>query len=72
MNRKYRKELPKLSILPTERITGIYIIPDKKYDGFWGKNGYKSYDFIFEGQKKENDRYSFIKYGWLHWERRCY
>lgn len=60
MNRKYRKELKKLQEKPKCRITGIYIIPCKAYNGFWGKNGYKSFDFIFE---KCNE-----KIGWCHWE----
>ena len=60
MNRKYRKELKKLQEKPKCRISGIYIIPYKAYDGFWGKNGYKSFDFIFE---EDNE-----KIGWCHWE----
>ena len=61
MDRKYRKELPELKEKPTEQINGIYIIPDKAYNGFWGKNGYKSFDFIFENDKGK-------KIGWCHWE----
>lgn len=61
MNRKYRKELKELKTKPTEQINGIYIIPYKPYNGFWGKNGYKSYDFIFENNRGE-------KIGWCHWE----
>ena len=61
MNRNYRKELPKLNKLPNKKINGIYIIPDKAYNGFWGKNGFKSFDFIFEAEKGE-------KLGWCHWE----
>lgn len=60
MNRKYRKELKQLKEKPSG-IYGIYIIPDKAYNGFWGKNGYKSFDFIFENKECE-------KIGWLHWE----
>lgn len=59
MNRKYRKELPKLNKMPDE-IYEIYIIPDKEYRGFWGQNGYKSFDFIVGNKDK--------KIGWLHWE----
>lgn len=61
MNREYRNELPELKEKPTEQIYGIYIIPYKEYNGFWGKNGYKSYDFIFENKHRE-------KIGWCHWE----
>lgn len=61
MNRKYRKELPRLNKLPNKQINGIYIIPDRAYNGFWGKNGFKSYDFIFETERGE-------KLGWCHWE----
>lgn len=61
MNRKYRQELTELKTKPTEQINGIYIIPYKAYQGFRGKNGYKSYDFIFENNKGE-------KIGWCHWE----
>lgn len=60
MTKDYKNELPELTKLP-ENIYAIYIIPCKEYDGFWGKNGYTSYDFVFEGKKSE-------KYGWLHWE----
>lgn len=60
MNRKYRNELKQLKEQPSG-IHGIYIIPDKAYNGFWGKNGFKSYDFIFENEKSE-------KIGWCHWE----
>ena len=61
MNRNYRKNLPKLTQKPKEIIRAIYIIPDKAYNGFWGKNGFKSYDFIFEGNLSKN-------IGWCHWE----
>lgn len=61
MNRKYREELMELKEKPKEQINGIYIIPYKAYKGFWGKNGYKSYDFIFENKEGE-------KIGWCHWE----
>lgn len=61
MDRKYRKELIELKTKPTEQINGIYIIPYKEYNGFWGKTGYKSFDFIFENNKGE-------KIGWCHWE----
>jgi hypothetical protein len=61
MNRSYRKKLPHLNKQPTEQINGIYIIPDKPYNGFWGKNGYKAYDFIFENNIGK-------KIGWCHWE----
>ena len=61
MNRKYRKELQELKTKPTEQINGIYIIPYKPYNRILGKNGYKSYDFIFENAEGE-------KIGWCHWE----
>lgn len=61
MDRKYRKELIELKTKPTEQINGIYIIPYKEYNGFWGKTGYKSFDFIFENNKGE-------KIGWCHWK----
>ena len=56
MDRKYRKELIELKTKPTEQINGIYIIPYKEYNGFWGKTGYKSFDFIFENNKGEKNR----------------
>lgn len=68
MKRDYRKKFKKLERLPTEEIKSIYIIPDKAYNGFWGKNGYKSYDFILAGITKNEP----ITFGWIHWERRCY
>ena len=43
MNRKYRKKLPEVKTKPSCQINGIYIIPYKPYNGFWGRNGYKSY-----------------------------
>lgn len=61
MDRKYRKDLIELKTKPKEQINGIYIIPYKMYNGFWGKSGYKSFDFIFENNKGE-------KIGWCHWE----
>lgn len=61
MKRAYRKEYPELKEFPKETIYGIYIIPYKAYNGFWGKNGFKSYDFIFETKGRK-------KIGWLHWE----
>ena len=59
VSRNYKKELTKLDKLPKERISQIYIIPSKMYNGFWGKNGYRSFDFIV-GDKEI--------YGWFHWE----
>ena len=60
MTKNYKSELQELTKLP-QNIYAIYIIPCEEYDGFWGKNGYTSYDFVFEGKKGE-------EYGWLHWE----
>ena len=37
MNRKYRKELQELKTKPTEKINGIYIIPDKPYNRILGQ-----------------------------------
>ena len=59
MTKNYREELPKLDKIP-DSIYAIYIIPYEAYDGFWGKNGYMSYDFVFCDRKDE--------LGWLHWE----
>ena len=59
VTRKYKEELKKLDRLPKEKITQIYIIPSKMYNGFYGKNGYRSFDFIV-GDKEI--------YGWFHWE----
>lgn len=53
MDRKYRKDLIELKTKPKEQINGIYIIPYKMYNGFCGKSGYKSFDFIFENNKGE-------------------
>jgi hypothetical protein len=60
MNRNYRYKLKELKEKPSD-IHGIYIIPYKAYNGFWGKNGYKSFDFIFENIVGD-------KVGWCHWE----
>ena len=59
MTKNYREELPKLDKVPDD-VYAIYIIPYEPYDGFLGKNGYMSYDFVFCGRKEE--------YGWCHWE----
>lgn len=53
MNKDYKNNYKKLDKLPNEQINGIYIIPSEDYNGFWGKNGYKSYDFVFENNKGE-------------------
>lgn len=58
--KNYKKKYNELKELP-KNIKEIYIIPSKAYDGFWGKNGYRSFDFIF-GNTNEI-------YGWCHWER---
>lgn len=57
--KNYKNKYKELRKLP-ENIKEIYIIPSKPYDGFWGQNGYRSFDFIF-GNNKEI-------YGWCHWE----
>lgn len=55
----YKEELKEIDKVP-EKFNAIYIIPSDEYNGFWGKNGYKSFDFIFEYKRE--------KIGWLHWE----
>lgn len=59
MTKNYREELPELDRIP-DNIYAIYIIPYAPYDGFWGKNGYMSYDFVFRDRKDD--------LGWVHWE----
>lgn len=60
ITKNYRKELPELKGVPNDNIYAIYIIPYEPYDGFWGKNEYMNYDFVFCGRKGE--------LGWVHWE----
>ena len=67
MKRSYKKEFPEITDIKRIQnmdIRGIYIIPDKAYNGFWGKNGFKSFDFILEGIEGEKRG----GLGWLHWE----
>ena len=56
--KNYKSKYKELRKLP-ENIKEIYIIPSKPYNGFWGKNSYRNFDFIF-GNGKEI-------YGWCHW-----
>lgn len=67
MKREYRTKFPEIKDVERIKnmdIRGIYVIPDKAYNGFWGKNGYKSFDFVFEG-KEEGEAGTL---GWCHWE----
>lgn len=59
MNRKYRKEYKELEEIP-DNITDIKIVPANPYNGFWGKNGYRAFDFIF------GDHSTIL--GWKHFE----
>ena len=60
MTKNYRQELLHLTEIP-ENIYAIYIIPYSEYDGFWGKNGYMNYDFVFQDNHGKD-------LGWTHWE----
>ena len=59
IDREYRTKYKELTKIPDERISEIYIIPADDYNGFWGENGYRTFDFIL-GDKEI--------YGWVHWE----
>ena len=60
MTKNYREELPELDKVPDD-VYSIYIIPYAPYNGFWGENGFMSFDFVFgNGNGKE--------LGWVHWE----
>lgn len=60
MTKNYREELPELDKVPDD-VYSIYIIPYAPYNGFWGKNGFMSFDFVFGNGKGET-------LGWVHWE----
>lgn len=57
--KNYKEKYKKIEELP-KKINQIYIIPSKIYNGFWGKNGFRSFGFIIG--------YNDEIYGWFHWE----
>ena len=58
--KKKYKELKLVKEVESKQFNIIYIIPSTIYDGFWGKNGYRSFDIVLGNNNKME--------GWFHWE----